>query len=282
MPGQAFDVAGHRLHLECTGRGAPTVVLENGLGESSPMWARVVAATSPTTRVCAYDRAGQGWSDAATGPRDSIAVAADLHRLLEVAGEHGPYVLVGHSVGGVYAMTYAARYPEQVAGMVLLDSTSPRQFTEMKDYPSQYAMLRRLYGVAPTLARVGIGHLVPGLSASELPRPAGKQAGAFAVSPRTWRTARDELSGFPRAFEQAQALTMLGDKPLVVVSASQTLANTPGWAHAQAELASLSTQSITRTVLSSHTGLLEDEQAAGQSATAVTSVARAVRTRSLP
>jgi pimeloyl-ACP methyl ester carboxylesterase len=75
------------------------------------MWARITAATAGTTRVCAYDRAGQGWRDEASRPQDSLAVTTDLHRLLEVAGESGPYVLAGHSAGGAYAMTYAARYP---------------------------------------------------------------------------------------------------------------------------------------------------------------------------
>jgi hypothetical protein len=121
MPGASYDVGGHRLHLNCTGTGSPTVVLENGLGETSPLWSGITAQVARTTRVCAYDRAGQGWSGDAAHPQDGIAVAADLHTLLARAGETGPYVLVGHSSGGAHAMTYAARYPEQVAGMVLLD-----------------------------------------------------------------------------------------------------------------------------------------------------------------
>ena len=128
-PGTQYDVDGHRLHLDCRGEGSPTVVLSNGLGEVSASWARITAPVAATTRVCAYDRAGQGWSDDAESPQDGVTAAEDLHTLLAQAGEHGPYVLVGHSIGGTYAMTYAAQYPRQVAGMVLLDSSSPEQFT---------------------------------------------------------------------------------------------------------------------------------------------------------
>ena len=126
-PGTLYDVGGHRMHLDCHGQGSPTVVLFNGLGEVSASWARITDQVDTTTRVCAYDRAGQGWSDDVSTPQDGVAAAADLHKLLDVAGVTGPYVLAGHSSGGTYAMTYAARYPDQVAGMVLLDSSSPNQ-----------------------------------------------------------------------------------------------------------------------------------------------------------
>lgn len=101
---------------------------------------RPVAAT---TRVCAYDRAGQGWSEEAATPQDGVESAEELHTLLANACEHRPYVLVGHSTGGTYAMTYAARYPEQVAGPVLLDSSSPEQFTRMPAFASQYPTMMR-------------------------------------------------------------------------------------------------------------------------------------------
>src|SRR4051794_6296864 len=130
MPGQLYDVGGYRLHLHCTGSGGPTVVLTSGLGEFSANWARIAPAVAGTARVCAYDRAGQGWSEDAPSEQDGLQAAADLHTLLSRAGEHGPYVLVGHSIGGDYAMTYAARFPEQVAGMVLLDATNPYRATD--------------------------------------------------------------------------------------------------------------------------------------------------------
>src|SRR5438094_264455 len=123
--GRLIAVGGHRMYLQCTGSGSPTVVLASGLGERSPSWAWIAPAVGKTTRVCVYDRAGQGWSDDAA-PQDGVQLAADLHTLLETAGERAPYVLAGHSVGGTYNLTFAARYPDQVAGMVLVDSASPK------------------------------------------------------------------------------------------------------------------------------------------------------------
>jgi pimeloyl-ACP methyl ester carboxylesterase len=278
VPGRLVDLGDRRLHLDCTGTGSPTVVLESGLAGRSPLWARISAATAGTTRVCAYDRAGTGWSDSAPGPHDSVAVAADLHRLLAVAGERGPYVLVGHSTGGVYAMTYAARHPEQVAGLVLLDSASPRQFDVLPDYAGQYRMLTRLYAVRPALARLGVGRLVPDLSSSEVPGQAGTQAAILAIRPRDARAARDEVSTYPWAFAQAQALTTLGGKPLVVVSASGTLTGTRGWSVAQQQLAGLSTNSSHRTVQGSHAGLLDHPGSYEEAAAAVMDVVHAVRT----
>jgi pimeloyl-ACP methyl ester carboxylesterase len=194
-----------------------------------------------------------------------------------VSGETGPYVLVGHSTGGVYAMTYAATHPEEVAGLVLLDSASPRQFTVLPDYSSQYPVMRRLYGVLPTLNRISVGRLVPALSANDIPGDAGEQASAFATSPRSAHTARDELSTYRRSFAQAQALTSLGSKPLVVVSASATLADTAGWTTAQQEMAALSDNTDHRTVTSTHGGLLDHPRSFDDSVTAIADVVRSVR-----
>lgn len=154
-PGKTYPVGDHRLHLDCRGTGGPTVVLFNGMGEFSASWARITDPISATTRVCAYDRAGQGWSDDVASPQDAVTAAQDLHALLVAAGEHGPYVLVGHSIGGDYALTYAARYPEQVAGLVLLDSSSPEQFTRMPAYPGQDAESVR--AITQVLASVRTG-----------------------------------------------------------------------------------------------------------------------------
>jgi pimeloyl-ACP methyl ester carboxylesterase len=275
-PGRLYDVGGHRLHLDCHGHGSPTVVLSNGLGETSASWARITAPVAATTRVCAYDRAGQGWSDEADSPRDGVESAADLHALLAAAGEHGPYVLVGHSTGGTYAMTYAARYPQQVAGLVLLDSSSPEQFSRMPDYPRLYPLMRRGYSLLPTLSRLGLGRLVPGTS--HLPAADAARVDAISSTPQAYRNQRDEVSVVPEVFSQAQALTTLGDRPLAVLTASETGAATEGWVGAQDALAALSSDSLHRTVDSSHTGLLEDVRPAAASVRAITGVVASVRT----
>ncbi len=119
--GRTYLVNGHRLYLNCVGTGAPTVVLFNGLGERTPSWAWVQRRLASMTRVCAFDRAGQGWSGAAPGRQDGHELASDLHGLLNAAGISGPYVLAGHSTGGTYALVYAGQYPQQVAGVALIE-----------------------------------------------------------------------------------------------------------------------------------------------------------------
>lgn len=277
-PGQTYSVGDHRLHLDCRGTGGPTVVLFNGLGETSASWTRITRGIGTTTRVCAYDRAGQGWSDDAATPQDGVTAAGDLQSLLAVAGEHGPYVLVGHSTGGPYAMTYAATYPEQVAGMVLLDSSSPRQLTDIPSYPLQYAVMRRGLAIMPMLTRLGLGSLIT--PASQLPAEDADRVQAIASTPRAARNGRDEIAMAPVVFEQAQALSTLGDRPLAVLTASETLA-TVGWDAAQDRIAGLSTDSVHREVESTHAGLVEDPDPSAESVRTITAVVHAVRSHSL-
>jgi pimeloyl-ACP methyl ester carboxylesterase len=267
----------HRLHIDCRGAGGPTVVLFNGMGEFSASWARITDQVSDTTRVCAYDRAGQGWSDDVDEPQDGVTAAADLHTLLDAAGEHGPYVLVGHSIGGPYAMTYAAQYPGDVAGMVLLDSSSPRQFADMPAYPLQYALMKRGLSLLPTLARVGLGPVIG--PSSHLPGAEGDLVEAMSSTVRAQRNGRDELSMVPRVLEQSQSLITLDDRPLVVLTASENL-STEGWSAAQDRLAALSSDSVHRDVRSSHAGMVEDPMGADASVAAITAVARSVSTGS--
>ncbi len=126
-PGELVDVGGYTLHINCVGEGSPTVILESGSGANSTAWANIQPEVADTTRVCAYDRAGSGWSEPGSGPGDPQQIAEELHTLLGNAEIDGPYVLVGHSFGGLYVSMYADLYPEEVAGMVLVDSSHPEQ-----------------------------------------------------------------------------------------------------------------------------------------------------------
>jgi pimeloyl-ACP methyl ester carboxylesterase len=276
-PGKTYAVGDHRLHLDCRGEGGPTVVLFNGLGEISASWGWIVQGMGSTTRVCAYDRAGQAWSDDVSEPQDGVTAARDLHALLEQAGEQGPYVLVGHSIGGTYAMTYAAQYPEQVAGMVLLDSSSPRQLTEIPAYPMQYALMRRGLALLPTLARVGVGHLIS--PAPDLPGEAAERVAAMTSTTRAFRNGRDDLATIPTLFEQAQALTTLHDLPLAVLTASESLGD-EGWRAEQDRMAALSTNHVHRVIESSHDGLVSGEEPAAESLRAIVEVVAAARSNS--
>ena len=141
---------GLALHLHCEGRGKPTVVLESGLGEGVEAWSRVVPGISEFARVCAYDRAGHGRSDPFRFPHSNRQMARELYALLDKSGEGGPYVLVGHSMGGTNVQLLLEEHPESVAGMVLLDS-SPEPAPIEKMPPALVAdfeqNIRRLEGL---------------------------------------------------------------------------------------------------------------------------------------
>ena len=126
-PGQMFLVGGHAMRIDCRGSGSPTIVLDAGLGNDGLIWGGVQPALAKTTRVCSYDRAGFGWSDALPPPRDADHIATELHGLLAAAHITGPVVLMGHSIAGMYIRDYATRYPENVAGLIFVDASTPLQ-----------------------------------------------------------------------------------------------------------------------------------------------------------
>ena len=260
--GQLIDVGGHRLYIECTGSGHPAVVLQSGLGESSSYWALIAPAVAGSTTVCAYDRAGHGQSEEAAAPQDGIALATDLHTLLERAGVAGPYVLVGHSSGGPYVRAFADRYPDQVAGMVLLDSQPADAFSVLPDYPALYQTLRTVSALSPSLARVGLLGLVLGL-------PADQSSAAAA------RGVRDEVVALPAALQQALELTSLGDRPLIVLTAGS--GQQPGWLTAQGQMAGLSTNTVHRVESAATHQSLITGAAAGASSQAILDVVASIR-----
>ena len=282
MPGRLVDVGGYSLHLSCAGTGSPTVVLLNGLGETSPQWARVTPAIAARTRVCAYDRAGQGWSDDSPNPADGTHAATDLQRLLAAAGESGPFVLAGHSSGGVHALTYTHLYPNDVAGVVLLDSASPHQAELVTSFNGEYQLMRRALAPAPTAFRFGIGHLIRAVTRPALPGEAGEQASTFANSPRGMAGMRAEQAELPRTFRQAQALTTLGTTPVVVLTAGDNVDAKPGWGTAQDRLVALSATARHTVADVDHMAFLQDPDGSALSVTAISDVVTAVRTHTPP
>ncbi len=124
-PGKMYVINGHQMHLNCTGDGSPTIVLEAGGGADSLAWSKVQPELSKTTRVRSYDRTGMGWSSPGPSPRDADAIASELHALLQQAGVDGPIVLMGHSMRGMYIRAYATLYPQDVTGLIFVEGATP-------------------------------------------------------------------------------------------------------------------------------------------------------------
>ena len=278
MPGHLVDVGGRRLYVHCTGSGSPTVVLVSGLAETSVYWGGWIApAVAQNTTVCAYDRAGQGWSDPPASPQDGLAVATDLHALLDHAQIPGPYVLVGHSTGGVYVRVFAARYPDQVAGIVFLDSQPNEALTGLPDFPSQYSTLRRASALFPSLERLGVFRLVNQFAPDTLPVPARVEERAVVSTASLNRIQRDEFTELPVTLKEAAALTTLGDRPLIVVTAAKGAQ--AGWLPLQDKMAGLSSNSAHRVLPEiDHPGLIHDRAGAAQASQAILDVVASVRT----
>src|SRR5215212_3031809 len=216
-PGQLVDVGGYRLHINCTGTGSPTVVIESGWGDSSAAWGWVQPEVAKTTRVCTYDRAGMGWSEPSPEPRTAREFAKELHTLLAKANEPGPYVLVGHSMGGYTVRVYAHDYPEEVIGLVLID---PQNLSTEDAAAFNPAPKPGKNSLPALMARIGIMRLlaVPLGAVEDLPEGDKQAYTASVVTPRGVQTYLDEGRGMSEGGAQARAVTTLGALPLIVLS----------------------------------------------------------------
>jgi len=160
-PGRLVDVGTHRLHVRCSGEGTPAVIFDAALGASSLSWSLVQPAIARTTRACTYDRAGFGWSDAGPLPRTAGRIADELYELLRREGVPGPYVLVGHSFGGLVMRLLAARHADETAGLVLIEPAIPEEWVEPTgDQRVLIARGARLCGYGAAAARHGLARVV--------------------------------------------------------------------------------------------------------------------------
>jgi pimeloyl-ACP methyl ester carboxylesterase len=223
--GVLVDIGGRRIHLDCRGNGSPIVVFESGLDVyGSLSWSAVQDAVARTTRACSYDRAGVLWSDRSNGARDGTAVADDLHKALQAAGEKGPYVMVGHSLGGPYVMSFAKQFGADVAGLVFVDASHPDQQRRLKEATGQQVE-ESMAGpkLLAALAWAGLPRMVA-RSVGNPQAPAQANAAMQAYLPRSLRPMLDELDAIDRTFSEAGALRSLGDRPLVVLTAAAPIA----------------------------------------------------------
>jgi len=150
-PGRLVDIGTHRLHVHCVGEGSPTVIFDAALGASSLSWSLVHPAVARVTRACTYDRAGFGWSDAGPLPRTAGRIADELHQLLQRGAVPAPYILVGHSYGGLVMRLFASRHAGDVAGLVLIEPAIPEEWAEPT--AEQQSLIRR----GTRLCRYGVG-----------------------------------------------------------------------------------------------------------------------------
>jgi pimeloyl-ACP methyl ester carboxylesterase len=282
MPGQLIDVDGHRLHLSCTGAGTPTVVLEPGAGEMSSNLGWITPALARDTRVCVYDRAGRGWSEPADTAQDGAHIATDLHTLLQRGHVPGPYVLAGHSFGGLYVLTFAARYPDEVAGMVLVDSTAPAAATNpptpSPGHGGSNAATSRVAALYSTAARLGLARLYAHSANGSLPSRSRDEVRASDATASTLRSTIDEYLQATASTEQAAALRDFADKPLIVLTAGS--GHDAAWSTAQNRMATLSTNSVHRVIAgATHEDLIANQADAAATTQAILDVVASVRSQ---
>ena len=258
--GQLVDIGGYRLHMHVEGEGMPTVILDSGAGGIGLAWELVRPTIEKVTRVVTYDRAGLGWSDPSPYPRDAFTMAVELHTMLVNANIPAPYILVGHSLGGPVVRQFAAKYPNEVAGLVMVDSAHEQQ---MKHFPEAMVKMansmKGMMGAMKLISKLGIFALKPSLIAigdnGKLPcELVAQMQGVMASSNSHAEALVAESESVYTA--QTQPVSTLGDLPLIVISHGQLDANAvppslgqqvrddyeAAWQRLQAEITSLSTR----------------------------------------
>ena len=279
-PGNLIDVGGFKMHIHCEGEGSPTVILEAASGGTSVNWGWIQPEVQKETRVCAYDRAGFGWSESDPEAPTLARTVRNLHTLLVNANVAGPYVMAGHSLGGTYLRQYAAEYPDEVLGMVLLDTAHPHQFVK---YPEMFAEgdnFLKLSNEIQFTARLGVMHIFFAFGGemdfAGLPEPQKSQLKAIWSSPHYFEAQGAEIRASHSIWSDALKLGNLGDMPLMVISRSVNLDYE--WSKYQNELATLSTNSKLITIEgANHGALVFDQKYAHMVSDAILQVVQAVR-----
>ena len=259
--GELVDIGGFRLHLNCIGQGTPTVVMDAGGSAPSTSWGLVPPEIAKFTRVCTYDRAGFGWSDSNFRvSRTSQQSVDELHLLLTKAEIKPPYILVGHSLGGVNMRLYASQYTDDVVGLVLVDSSHENQLTsemwrrvKMTSWFYQVLRLASHIGVVRLIGEMKLLPMLENIKREIQKYPLAVQAlfdtyKSFCYRPGYWATAASELANIKKSFAGLQSVTSLGSLPLIVLSQGSKDSKMSDerfqkWASLQLDLAKLSSNS---------------------------------------
>jgi pimeloyl-ACP methyl ester carboxylesterase len=240
-PGSLVDLNGRTVHVLCAGEGSPTVILEAGLPGNSLAWMSVFSEIARLTRVCAYDRPGYGWSQPTASPRTAETIVHELRVLLQSTDIKPPYILVGHSFGGLLMQLYAARFPSDFVGMVLVDSSHPNQAHRTLDMREIDTMSFAIKTFGPT----GIVRMlfpVPAGNPESRDASVREQERELLMMNRTLRAVTREMSALRESLRQlAESTVDLGSKPLVVLSEGRR--GTDSWQALQEDLSRLSTNS---------------------------------------
>lgn len=218
---------GRKMNIYCVGNSSPTVIFDSGLevGSGTLYWNHVQPAVAQITRACSYDRAGSGFSDPGPLPRDSDAIVSDLHALLERAGIAPPYILVGHSIAGLYEPLFAARYSSEVAGMVLVDPSAPGQNELLASNIAKYPafMAQQLASLDQCADDPSLKQCVPAPD-PHLSAALNSAIRAMERAPATWQDPASELDSFDQDTAQLSgAMHGYGSMPLIVLTSLENI-----------------------------------------------------------
>lgn len=253
--GRLVLVQGGKQHIYCSGVGSPRVIFVSGLGDGVTSWSKVQPEVAKFTQACSYDRTGLGWSNRGASPRDIHTMVVELHDLLESAGIPPPYLLVGHSLGGGVIRVYAARYPEEVRGLVMVDAMHPEFLKRMQLDEWDERMLRtarRMKRLAPFAAARLLG-------LCEIDNRPLVHCAEF------WATFAAEREALPRSAQQVGEVRSLGSLPLEILSRDPSpsvgwgnLENRTAWERMQEELPQLSSRASQKIVTGATHYIQED------------------------
>jgi pimeloyl-ACP methyl ester carboxylesterase len=280
-PGLLVHVDGRRIHLQVRGAASagPTVVLEAGMGSFSPNWYWVQEDLAPVVRNVSYDRAGLGWSRRSRRPRDAQAIAMELRDALREAAIEPPYVLAGHSFGGLPVRAFADLYPELTAGLVLVDASHPDQWVR---WPTPHAdrileVSQRIFGWLGWLGVLRALNLSRGITAG-LPARQAAELRAGAALPGFAATEAAQMRSWSVSREQLNAAGPLGDLPLAVLAVSEQPLGGELLTALQRELAELTQGSSFEVVQgASHESLISNREHARVVARTIEAVVQAAR-----